>query len=99
MTKQGVRDAIVIMYIERYDLLAKYFGILSKINEIALDVEYTDDVKLWPTNRMRRQVKNLLKVDKQYFEVFERHFLRVVDTTDKEDMLKFIKEVNDYSFV
>lgn len=99
MTKQSVRDAIVTMYVEYYDLFVKFFSTLSKINEIALDVEYTDDVKLWPTNRMRRQVKNLLKVDKRYFEENGRHFLRVVDTTDKEDMLKFIKEINDYSFV
>lgn len=98
MDKQRVQDALVWLNKNEPEAFREFFNAINSVNEWAATIRFSTRPEEW-TGFLRKNVKKLMKIDGLYCLNTGIHFLRIVNTRSKVDMLAFIKELNDCSTI
>lgn len=97
MTKENVQTALAWLLENGHsNSVYEFYDILNGINEWALNIRFSTNPDYW-TGFLRKSVKKLMKIDKVYYLNTGKHFLRMVNTNNKAEMLNFISELNSIS--
>lgn len=96
MDKLQVHDALAWLNENEPEAFQEFFNAINSINEWGATIRFSTRPEEW-TGFLRKKVKKLMKIDSLYCRHNGVHFLRMVNTGSKVDMLDFVKELNDFS--